>query len=63
MPYSCRNDHHVARPNFDCLPFGTAEGDARPAADHAKDLVGGAVVVVVWEDAVYPGAAPAVPGE
>jgi hypothetical protein len=58
MPYPRRDDHHVARPNFDYLPFGTAEGDARPAADHAEDLVGGAVVVVVWEDAVLPRSLP-----
>jgi hypothetical protein len=63
MPNPGRDDHHITHPNFDRLSFRTAEGDACPAADHAEDLVGGAVVVMVGEDAVYPGAAPAVFGE
>jgi hypothetical protein len=58
-----RNYDHVSRRDLDRLPLRAAEGDARGTADHAKHLVGVGVVVVEGEDAVDPGATPAVSGE
>ena len=56
-------DDHVTGAQFEGLALWTAEHHVRAPAGDAEHFVGGRVEVVEREDAVAPGAEPAVAGE
>src|SRR5699024_1496239 len=58
-----RQEGDVAGGEIDGLAIGAAEPDGDAAAADAEDLVSGGVVMVVVEDAVPPGALPAMVAE
>jgi hypothetical protein len=60
---ACRYYHDVSHLDLDRFSLRPSESEARVTADHAQDLMGVRVIVVIGEDAVDPCATPTIPGE